>query len=108
MDFETLRDKLANLTKEDIVYKNGKCQPNMKAILYSYNHRLIKSILGMPFEFLNTELDYTAYYWYFSLGNKIYRYYGYYDSWNGIEWTGNLQEVRKVVKKVKVWEVVNE
>lgn len=107
MDFETLRDKLENLTEEDIVFKGRKCEPSMRSIL-SYNYNLIKSILGMPFEFLDTERDYSTYYWYFSLGDKIYRYDGYYDSWAGTEWNGALQEVRRVTKKIKVWEIVNE
>lgn len=42
----------------------------------------------------------------FKIGDRFFRKYGYYDSWSGGAWDGDLEEVRPREKMITVYEAI--
>lgn len=65
-------------------------------------------VVGLPFEYFDTERDYDTNYWMFKIGDKLYRCSGSYCSWGGTEMDDafDFTEIKAVQKTITVYEDV--
>lgn len=62
-----------------------------------------------PVEHVDQYRDYSNYYYLIKIDDRYFRYAGYYDSWNGVEWSENYEGWEEVVQKERVekyWDTV--
>jgi hypothetical protein len=100
---EELKDKLQNLSEEDVVSTKPLRSYDIESIIRYTRSDLVTHIFGLPFEAVDDYRDYSCYYWVFKLGDKFYRYCGSYDSWGGTEFYHDLHECEKVTKTIEEW-----
>ena len=95
LDCDAFRD---SLSEESITVRDGDAK----------NETLISELLGLSYEFLETERDYERMYWRFKIDGVVYQLGGSYDSWAGQEMDriNSFYEVSPVQRTVTEWRAV--